>query len=149
MKTAFTMIEIVFVLVILGILAAVAIPKFSNTSNIATIAKGQADVATIRSSIISERQSRIILGDNTWISSLTPTGQNTPLFDGNTSNDLLMYGIVAGSSASSSGKWTRDTVNTNEYSFRVGSTSTVFTYTNTDGKFICTAGVGNCDDLTR
>ena len=147
-KNAFTMIELVFVLVILGILAAVAVPKMSATSEVATIAKGKADVATIRSAIVNERQTRLILGDNAWISQLTQGTQTTPLFDGNSStNTLLMYGIVAGTTA---GKWSRGTgADINKYTYRVGTTSTEFTYTNTDGKFLCVAGQGNCDDLTR
>ena len=38
MKTAFTMIELIFVIIILGILAAVAIPKLTATRNDAKIA---------------------------------------------------------------------------------------------------------------
>ncbi len=150
MKKAFTMIELVFVIVILGILASVAIPRMSGMTQDAEIAKGQADVSTIRSAIVNERQSRLILGDSTWITSLTPVGQTTPLFDGNSSRSLLTYGVVAGATA---GHWSRGTgANTNQYTYRVGTTATVFTYTATGanaGQFNCTADTGNCNDLTR
>ncbi|MBU1990199.1 type II secretion system GspH family protein, partial [bacterium] len=48
-KNAFTMIELVFVIVVLGILAAIAIPKFATTRTDAIIAKGRADISSIRS----------------------------------------------------------------------------------------------------
>ncbi len=45
MKTAFTMIELIFVIVILGILAAVAIPKLTATRDDAKAAKAAANLA--------------------------------------------------------------------------------------------------------
>ena len=50
-KNAFSMIELVFVIVVLGILASVAIPKFAATRTDAEISKGRADIASIRSGI--------------------------------------------------------------------------------------------------
>ncbi len=46
MKKAFTMVELIFVIVILGILAAVAIPKLAATRDDANIAKAATEVAT-------------------------------------------------------------------------------------------------------
>ena len=51
MRKAFTMIELIFVIVILGILAAVAIPKFVNVSEDAKIAAEQGTAGGVRSGI--------------------------------------------------------------------------------------------------
>jgi len=50
-KNAFTMIELIFVIVILGILATVAIPKLSATRNDAQIAKAAQNIAVAISEI--------------------------------------------------------------------------------------------------
>ncbi|MDQ7047611.1 MAG: prepilin-type N-terminal cleavage/methylation domain-containing protein [Sulfurovum sp.] len=63
MKKAFTMIELVFVIVIIGILSAIAVPKFAATRDDALISKGRAEVAALRSAIATERQKRILRGD--------------------------------------------------------------------------------------
>ncbi|ULO04298.1 type II secretion system protein [Campylobacter sp. RM12651] len=53
MKKAFTMIELIFVIVILGILAAVAIPKLNATRDDAEITKGVSNFSTLLSDIAS------------------------------------------------------------------------------------------------
>lgn len=50
-KNGFTLIELMVVIVIIGVLAAITIPKFSNISNDAKIAKVQGNLVNIRTSI--------------------------------------------------------------------------------------------------
>jgi general secretion pathway protein G len=76
---AFTMIELTFVIVIIGILAAIALPRFSDTADSAYISKAQSQLAAVRSSLATERQRRIMRGDYSMINdlSLSSTGAAT------------------------------------------------------------------------
>jgi general secretion pathway protein G len=153
-KNAFTMIEIIFVIVILGILAAVAVPKMAATRTDADITKGRADIASIRSAIVTERQGRLITGDSSFINSLS--SGTTTLFDGNgtVENELLMYGVTSGAT---DGHWSTTDVAAPylHYTFKVQSTDVTFTYTPADGKFTCSTTTGTaaeqamCKTLTN
>jgi len=126
------MIEVIFVIVILGILAAIAIPKFAATRTDAQLAKGRSDVSTIRSAILTERQSRLVTGDHSWISELSDNA--TTLFKGKDDHILLMYGIKSGTT---SGHWR--TTDSGEpyvhYKFKIGATDCAFSYDSSDGSF--------------
>ena len=62
-QKAFTMIELVFVIVVIGILSAIAIPKLAATRDDAVITKARATVAAVKSAVNIERQKRILKGD--------------------------------------------------------------------------------------
>lgn len=79
-KKAFTMVELVFVIVIIGILSAVAIPKLAATRDDAIISKARTTVAALRSAIATERQKSILRGNFTDI-------------NGTTAQGLLVYGL--------------------------------------------------------
>lgn len=59
-KKAFTMIELIFAIIIIGILASVAIPKLAATRDDAEITKARVTVASIRNALSMERQKRIL-----------------------------------------------------------------------------------------
>ena len=77
---AFTMIELVFVIVVLGILAGIAIPKLAATCDDATIAKMRGDIAAIRSGLSLVRSENMMRGVSTW-PALEGSDEAT-LFDG-------------------------------------------------------------------
>ena len=70
MRKAFTMVELVFVIVVIGILAGVAVPKFAATRDDAVISKGRSTLAAVRNALATERQKRILRGNFDNISSL-------------------------------------------------------------------------------
>jgi len=151
-RTAFTMIELVFVIVVLGILAAIAIPKFAATRDDAQIAKGRSDIAAIRAAIVSERQGRLLQGQSNYINKLHHA--TDVLFDNNgtATSTLLQYGITT--QDNTNGKWDNtvggDATSGWTYTYKVDGLDTVFTYTPANGTFNCTASSTNkCAALTN
>ena len=152
MKTkAFTMIELVFVIVVLGILSAIAIPRFAATRDDAMMVRGKSQVSAIRSGIALQKSRRLLEGNTSALPNIdSVTNYNASderLFnfsDGNTSN-VLEYPIL--SRISTDGSWVK--TNVNAYAFRVLGVDNNFTYNNVTGLFNCTTGIASCDDLTR
>ncbi len=76
------MIELIFVIVVIGILSAVAVPKLAATRDDAEITRARVTVAALRSAIATERQKNILRGVFTDINGSTALG-------------LLEYGITS------------------------------------------------------
>jgi len=83
-QKAFTMLELVFVIVIIGILSAIAIPKFTVTRNDAVITKAKSTIAAVRSAISTQRQKNILQGSFDDLNA-TSIGSNF--------SQLLEYGV--------------------------------------------------------
>lgn len=124
MRRAFSMIELVFVIVVLGIIATIAIPKFAATRTDAKVASARATVSAVRSGIVSERQTRLLRGDSSYIADL-----------GSGFSAVLSYPAK---------DWTK---NGDTYSVAIDSTTCSFDYNSTTGLFLPTTTAGVCSDL--
>ena len=76
------MIELIFVIVVIGILSAVAVPKLAATRDDAEITRARVTVAALRSAIATQRQKNILRGVFTDINGSTAVG-------------LLEYGLTS------------------------------------------------------
>lgn len=149
-RTAFTMIELIYVIVVIGILAMIAIPRMGGAVIEAHIGKAKSDVAAVRAAIASERQARFLKGSSAYISELdhldaTTSNDGEAIFDsnntdGNFSNGgpLLTYGIITGSNE---GQWKK--IADNQYTFKSDGATATFTYNPATGIFTCPAGTAN------
>ena len=80
-RKGFTLIELLIVVVIIGILAAIAIPKFANTKTKAYTAAMKSDLrnlVTAEESFFSDSGTYIVWGDTTKLKFKPSTGVSTP-----------------------------------------------------------------------
>ena len=143
MKKAFTMIELVMVIVILGILSSIAVSKMAVTRDDAILTKGRSQVASIRSAISLLKSKNMMSGSSSIYPSrldalsTTTSSDGDKLFDYDTnssdlSKKLLDYPIY---SKNANGNWRKAAQNI--YTFKAINTDINFTYDNTDGSFDC------------
>ena len=158
MKKAFTMIELVFVIVILGILASVAVSKMSVTRDDALITKGKSQVSAIRSAITLMRSKNMMRGMtgggnpihlDALSTATSSDGENLFDYDSNASDStkkILDYPIRA----KSKDGWRK--VAADKYTFNVTNLDINFTYN--AGSFDCDHGTATeaeklCNTLTQ
>ena len=79
MRSAFTLIELIFVIVIIGVLAAVAVPKFSGLSGNAKVASELATASTVQAAI-DDAHSEWIMSEGSfkWGSGQTTNCNTSP-----------------------------------------------------------------------
>ena len=152
MKKAFTMIELVFVIVILGILSAVAFPKLSGVLKDANYASALATISSLRTAITNERQNNLIKGSAAYPQLLDDagTGVHEQLFDGNGTIHILQYPIY---SKNKMGGWMKTTDNSGTtigYKYYINDATTVdFNYTKATGVFDCNHALANCKAISE
>jgi general secretion pathway protein G len=150
-KKAFTMIELVFAIVFIGILAAVGVPRLAATRDDAMITKARVLVASVRNALAMERQKRILRGE---FKAITAVGDNTNVFGkfsadskGNQA-DVLEYPIK-----SEPNKKDRWSFSGGQYTFKSTLGDVIFEVVN--GKFVCdtatthNTNVSGCTQLTN
>lgn len=137
---AFTMIELVFVIVVIGILAVIAIPKLSVTRDDAIITKAINTVSAVRSAIATERSKNILKGEFEDFNKTSIGYTTNQVF-----TELLEYPVERCSENDEKNCWVvggSDSQPT--YTFR-GPTGNV-TYTYKNKKFVCTSSEAICND---
>jgi general secretion pathway protein G len=133
MKKSFTMLELIFVIVVIGILAGVAIPRLFTGVSDAEIAKVKSDVSAVRSAISTHYGKSIMSGRD-----------ECPKLENSTTDNQLFEGILTYSIKKNNGavKWDG---NGTDYNVTLGDKTVIkFEYNNsTDSgcKFECK---GNC-----
>ncbi len=150
-QKAFTMIELIFVIVVIGILAGIAIPKFAATRGDAQIVKAKATVGSVRSAVATERQKRILRGVFDPITSLSSdSGYNKPIFDGingDTNSPVLEFPLQSCKDSNAQGCWyTADNVT---YTYKLP-VSGYADFNLTSSRFTCKSpNSDNCKLLTQ
>jgi general secretion pathway protein G len=158
-RKAFTMLELTFVIVIICILSAIAIPKFAMNRDDAVISKAKSTVAAVRNAITTEAQKRILKGKFDKIKQLSSaTGFNKDIFDafdGNTANPVLAYPLLSCKDSSAQGCWVVKTqgagtsTNPTVYTYKMPVNGTV-DFNLENNRFVCASpSDNNCKRLTR
>lgn len=134
MKKAFTLIELVFVIVILGVLATVAIPKLIVTRDDAEIAKAKSQIAAVRSGIQLKRNEMILSGQQ---------GYPTSLEDGTCCFGGILSTKIEQRKDDNSYGWQKE--NDGSYTINTNKEKVKFTYSNSDGSFKCEVATNDTD----
>ena len=131
MKKAFTMVELIFVIVILGILAMVALPRLAGSKKDAEITRAKAEIAAIRSAIQTYRGANLL--------SQKPGSGYPEKLDEKTIAEIT-NGTKLGSN------WTVNDDNT--LTLTIGETTT-FKYDKTKGSLTCQASDTLCGKIEK
>ena len=143
-RKAFTITELVFVIVVIGILSAIAIPKFQESSIEAYDTKAKSQIISVMSAIATERQKRILRGDFDPIISLGTGGYAFSTFE-NGNQDAVVQSPISNCGSGEKGCWTRS------------GTSYIYTFVDSgtadfrlvNSRLVCDSDDDDCNRLLR
>ena len=126
MRRGLTLIELIFVIIVIGILAGLAVPKFFEVSKEAFISKAQSKVSAIRAGLQTYKTKHILQGQSPYPATLD--SNSSSLFD-----QVLPTATTPGTKP---GEWERESNTT--YKFHLnGNEVIIFDYDKTKGTFSC------------
>lgn len=120
----FTLIELIMVIVILGILAVVAVPRFISLREDAQEASVDGVVGAVRAGIMIYHAEDLVNGFDRWPDDLEVDLANTGLFE-----------VVLDQVGLTESQWKNDPLGSDTYTVPVGSSDRTYVYDPSTGRF--------------
>ena len=152
-KKAFSVLEIVFAILIIAIVSSIAIPKLFNNKLQTNIVKAKSEIALIRKAIKEDFNTQVMKQiSNEYIQKLDTASideKAQDLFTGIDDRALLVYPLISTSSMENeSTKWIK--VSDSKYEIILDSEIKVeFIYDSNDGSFECDKDEEYCMELIQ
>ena len=128
-KSGFTMIELVFVIVIIGVLSAIALPRLSVSRDDALISRASDTIQSVRLAIVNYKNRMLVQGK---------TGSGLYYADLGSNFDNVIKGSLPGKDS-----WSNPSKNVYKYKIS-DSRSLTFTYKPADGSITCSGDATVC-----
>ena len=141
MKNGFSMIELIFVIVIIGILATIAIPKFNEPLKESRIYKASEEVSMIRAGIANVLNDNLMEGNNTC-----------PVLEKNINDNYVFEGVLQKPIAKNANGIEWNTNDGKKYTLSINGISTTFEYDDNASNgctFACNSADALCKDINK
>ena len=146
MKRAFTFLELIFVIVIIGILAGIALPRLFTGIDDAKLSKAKTQIATVRAGISSAYSKNIMSGEMDKCPALEKDTTDESLFE------AVINPPIKRNSKDIAWDIDSDSDDKTTYKLKIGSKETTFTYEKNASKncpFTCNSSDELCKELNN